>query len=310
MDNDISSPEMAKPFRPYKILNIFFVFCFVVIAFYYLLSAPSVNRSFLNGQNITIHISANQSLGSIASELEAKKVIRQAFVLKVLVVLFQASHTIPKGDYLFTQSAPAYKVAWDLARGHHNIDPVKVTFKEGITNDEMATLLSTKLISFRRDLFMSDARARQGYLFPDTYFFFPQTTSDEIVSELSANFDKKIATVKEDIKRSNHTLPEIINMASIIQEEAKGESDSAIISGILWNRIRNGMPLQVDAYRDTYTSIGLPPNPIENPGLVAIKAAIHPEATDYLYYLHGKDGMIHLAKTYEEHKKNINKYLR
>ena len=310
MDKDTSAPEIVKPFRPYRILNIFFSLCFVVIISYYLLSAPPVNRSYLNGEDITIHISPNQSLSSIASELEIKNVVRHALVLKSLVILFQASHSVKKGDYLFDKSIPAYKVAWMLARGKHNIDPMKVTFKEGMTNEDMATLLGSKLTKFRRDLFLSNIKSKQGYLFPDTYFFFPETTSDEIVDELSTNFDKQIAPLRKNIENSNHSLSEIITMASIVQKEAQGESDSTIISGILWNRISKGMPLQVDAYRDTYIKAGLPQEPIANPGIIAIKAALYPQSSDYLYYLHGKDGNIHLAKTYEEHKKNISKYLK
>ena len=99
-------------------------------------------------------------------------------------------------------------------------------------------------------------------------------------------------------------------MASIIEREAKGDSDRGYISGILWNRINKNMPLQVDAALKTYKTKGLPEQPICNPGLEAIKAAIHPVLSNYLYYLHDKNGVIHYAKTFEEHKKNKLKYLK
>jgi UPF0755 protein len=277
---------------------------------YSLLSAPTFNRSLLNGQVVAIHVAHNESLDEIANELENKKIIKRAFVLKLLVELLGASHKVPRGDYVFKESMNTLSVAWMLARGQHNIDPIKITFKEGITNEEMATILASKLQSFRRDLFLSDPKSKQGYLFPDTYFFFPMTTADEIVDQMYSDFNNRIAQLKSDIENSKHSLNDIIIMASLIQNEANGESDSDLISGILWNRIKNGMPLQVDVSKETYSKAGLPSLPISNPGIVAIKAAIHPADSTYMYYLHDKDGMIHTARTFTEHKANINKYLR
>ncbi|MCX6747515.1 MAG: endolytic transglycosylase MltG, partial [Candidatus Nomurabacteria bacterium] len=79
---------------------------------------------------------------------------------------------------------------------------------------------------------------------------------------------------------------------------------------ILWNRIKIGMALQVDAAPITYKEKGLPGMPIANPGIESIKAAVYPKSSTYLYYLHGKDGEIHYAKTFEEHRQNKFKYLR
>ena len=121
---------------------------------------------------------------------------------------------------------------------------------------------------------------------------------------------KKIKTVQSDIARSGKTERDIIIMASIIEGEANGVSDRALISGILWRRIGIGMPLQADAAPETYKSTGLPKNPIGNPGIAAIRAAISPEKTSYLFYLHDKKGVIHYARTYSEHLRNISKYLK
>ena len=99
-------------------------------------------------------------------------------------------------------------------------------------------------------------------------------------------------------------------MASIIERESKGDVDRRVISGILWKRIKIGMPLQVDAAPDTYKTKGLPKSPIGNPGILAIQAAIHPTRSPYLYYLHDKNGNIYYAKTFLEHKQNIARYLK
>ena len=99
-------------------------------------------------------------------------------------------------------------------------------------------------------------------------------------------------------------------MASILEGEANGKEDIYIISGILWKRINLGMPLQVDVDKSTYKEKGLPSEPLNNPGLLAIKAAMAPESSVYLYYLHDEDGVVHFARSFEEHKKNINDYLK
>ena len=127
---------------------------------------------------------------------------------------------------------------------------------------------------------------------------------------MSDNFERKIKTVRSDIVSSGKSENAIITMASIIEREAKGDIDRGYISGILWNRINKKMPLQVDASPDTYKVKGLPENPICNPGMEAIKASIHPVLSNYLYYLHDRNGIIHYAKTFEEHKKNKLKYLK
>lgn len=273
-------------------------------------SAPIMSQSMANKQGTLIHISNNESLSSISKELEQKNVVRQSFALKIFVNLFKFGRPIIKGDYLFKESIPVWKVAWMLARGEHGVSPIRITLKEGLTNEEMARVLVSKLQVFRHDLFVSNEKSKQGYLFPDTYFFFAMTTHDEVLGELTENFKNRIKPLLSDIDKSGHSMDEIIKMASIIQKEALGEVDAPTISGILWKRISKGMLLQVDASPDTYKKLGLPDEPISNPGLIAIESSIHPKDSPYLYYLHDKSGIVHYATTYNEHQKNINKYLK
>ncbi|MEK7586176.1 MAG: endolytic transglycosylase MltG [Patescibacteria group bacterium] len=307
---DDTNQEIVRRFGNNKILNIFFIVAFSVIFLYYTLSAPIYNVSVANRQGVVVHIAKGEALALIANDLESKNIIRQTTALKFFVYLFGGGNSTKKGDYLFTKKMPVWSVAWMLVRGHHNIDPLKITLKEGLTNEEMANALADKLSVFRRDLFISDKKSKQGYLFPDTYFFFSMTTADEIVDELSANFEERITPFRTDIANSGHSESDIIKMASLIQKEAAGQSDAPVISGILWKRIKNGMPLQVDADKSTYVSTGLPSRPIGNPGLMAIKAALYPEDSAYFYYLHDKSGTVHYAKTFREHKINITKYLK
>jgi UPF0755 protein len=149
----------------------------------------------------------------------------------------------------------------------------------------------------------------QGYLFPDTYKFFPTPLPTDVITALKNNYAEKVGPLEAAIVASGHSEHDIIVMASLIEKEAKGSTDSPVIAGILWKRIANGMDLQVDADPWTYSNKGLPVAPVDNPGLVAINAAIHPTASPYLYYLHDASGNVHYASTFAQHQANIKKYL-
>lgn len=202
----------------------------------------------------------------------------------------------------------------------------RVTIVEGTTVKDIDQLLSARGIiksgTLPKDL--------EGYLFPDTYeFFVPQSTA-AVVARLRNNFDQKVLPIVP--KSAN--LKETITIASIIEAEAANSIDRKLVSGILWKRLRNGFPLQVDATicyvkaednclpitredvktdssYNTYLHKGLPPGPIGNPGLDAIEAALHPQASSYWYYLSDpKTKRIVFSVDLEEHNQNIYKYLR
>jgi UPF0755 protein len=187
----------------------------------------------------------------------------------------------------------------------------RVTLREGLTNAEFADVLArSNLPNFNKAIFVARASQMQGYLFPDTYRFNMGSTAEDIVGVMHMNFNKRIVKVMPDIELSGRSLSDTIIMASIIEGEASGKSDAPTIAGILWKRISLGIPLQVDVAPETYKEKGLPKAPILNPGLVSIRAAVHPVDSPYLYYLHDKTGAVHYAENYAIHKKNIAQYLR
>jgi len=286
------------------ILNSILIISFTLLFIYYFLFAPFGNK------DITIHISSHESIDSVTFDLEKRRAVKDDFTLKLFIKLLKSGKGIISGDYLIEKNSPVWVVAWQIGRGHHKIEPLKITIKEGLTNMEIADIFAQKIKVFRKDLFLSGTNDKQGCLFPDTYFFFPLDTTDELVEKLINNFEVRTKNIKSSINSSSKTMNEVLTMASILEGEAKGEEDINIISGILWKRISMGMPLQVDVDKSTYTNKGLPKIPINNPGLMSIKAAINPIDSPYLYYLHDKDGKVHYAKTFEEHKINIKNYLK
>ncbi|TSC76170.1 MAG: UPF0755 protein [Parcubacteria group bacterium Gr01-1014_33] len=180
----------------------------------------------------------------------------------------------------------------------------------------------------------------EGYLFPDTYRVFSGSSAKEIIEKMLGNFDKKlIPELRNEISRKGKTIFEIVTMASLIEKEVVSDEDRAVVSGILWKRLQLGIPLQVDAtinyirnqelgirnYENnrkisiadtkidspynTYLYRGLPAGPISNPGISAIRAAMYPKESPYLYYLSTPEGKTIFSRTLEDHNIAKAKYL-
>ncbi len=303
MEN-FSYPKKNSPTR--KIL--YYLVGVILLSFFcyaYFVSPP---RNFPEGTVVKIEPGAN--LRSISLELKNANIIRSRTLFETLVIFFGSEKHLTASDYYFESKLSVYTVAKRIARGEHNMAPVLIIIPEGFNREEIALVASSKLENFNQKNFLLLSKDSEGYLFPDTYFFSSTDNEKKLITSMTDNFIKKITPIFPEIISSGHTEKDIIKMASVIEREAKGDNDRAIISGILWKRISIGMPLQVDAAPETYLNKGLPKNPISNPGMKAILASIHPEKSPYLYYLHDKTGGIHYATTFTEHMKNKLRYLK
>ena len=265
-------------------------------------------RDFIEGKIVSIE--EGSSLRSISKDLKEQNIIKSRVVFESLVIAFGGEKHLLPGDYFFEQKLTVYQIAQRMSFGKRNLAPIKVTIPEGFSVSDIAIAMSEKLPNFNQENFLKLASPQEGYLFPDTYFFFKTDNEQDVLNLMSENFKKKFAPMSVLIESLGKNEKDIIIMASIIEREAKGDVDRGIISGILWKRISINMPLQVDAAPITYKIKGLPESPIANPGLLAILATIYPESSPYLFYLHGNDGNVYYAKTFAEHRQNKIKYLR
>ncbi len=281
--------------------------------------------------NTLFHIEKNTSLSAIARNLKTEHLVRSETLLKVFVVLFDRHHRVVSGDYYFKDPQSVVTIASRLIKGNFGMIPTKVTFPEGSNIYDIDNILIQKIPDFDAPLFLKLAADKEGYLFPDTYFFFQNVTPERVIEMMTANFNDQIKGLAGDIKKSGNSLADIVTMASILEEEANTAESRRLVSGILWKRIDAGIPLQVDSTfiyingkksselttkdlsidspYNTYKYPGLPKGPIANPGLDALVAAISPTKTDYLYFLSDSKGNIYYAKTLAEHNKNKAKYL-
>lgn len=287
-------------------------------------------RDFPRDKTITVRSGA--SLGQVSLLLKDEHLIRSRTLFGICARAVGGNKPILAGQYLFKDPAHSCILAFRIARGISGIPSVKVTIPEGMSNKEVAAVIAKQLPGFDPAFFIESTRAKEGYLFPDTYFFSTGAKTQEVESVMSVNFEKKIEPWNPIIESSGHPLRDIIIMASILEKEATTEEDKELVSGILWKRIKIGMPLQVDATfmyllgkkssevtqadlqmksaYNTYRNKGLPGGPIGNPGIAAIRAAIRPKDSPYLYYLSDNSGVMHYAKTFAEHKANKGKYLK
>ncbi len=327
VQNEIFPNNLLKNKRVLiSLTSILFVFFFYMIFW----SAP---KNFPAG---TLYdLTYGQTLSSVSTDLGDKGIIRSEFWFKSFVYIFSLGEVkVVAGDYNLPYKQSVVRLAWRISHGSLDITPLKVTIPEGMNSSEIADILSHTLPSFDKVNFVQVVKSEklEGYIFPDTYFFMPNTTPEEIIKTMNDNFNEKIKSLEADIKSFGKPLSDVIKMASIIEEEARTDESRKIVAGILWKRISIGMALQVDSSfkyingkttkdlsiddlkidspYNSYTHRGLPPTPISNPGLRAILDTIHPIKTSYLYFLTDGEGNMHYAATFDEHIVNKQRYLR
>src|SRR3989344_4681813 len=243
-----------------------------------------------------VSVEKGVTIGQTADFLEQKKFIPSSFWFVALNRLLSGGRGVLAGDYYFDRPKSLFTVSRRLARGDFDLTPVVVFIPEGSSIKEIALILEKTLPAFDKEEFIYQARGKEGYLFPDTYYFPPNIKPAAVIEATEKNFKDKIAALNEKIVVFNQSLEEIIIMASLLEEEARQLETKQMIAGILWKRIKMGMPLQVDSSfqyvngkntftlslddlkidspYNTYLYKGLPPTPISNPGLDSIIAAV------------------------------------
>lgn len=281
---------------------------------------------------VRITVESGQGAQSIARELFENRIVRQSKFTQNLIVGRGGEKSIQAGTYVFKGPMNVFNVAEKIASGDFGYVPVKVTIPEGTSSKKLANIINSKFPQIATSTFEALAREQEGYLFPETYFFAPEATPQEIIDRMKVIFKRKIGSIDEEIKSSGKTLSEILTLASILEGEVQTAEDRGMVADLLERRMKIGMPLQVDTTLvyatgktsatltlkdlrtngpyNTYTNKGLPPTPINNPGLDSILAVLNPIPNKYLFYLSDKDGITRFSKTHDEHVKLKAKYLR
>ncbi len=300
------------------------------------------NYNYTSKNAVQIDIQEGDGTDDISRKLATSKVVKSDLFFQIYTFYTNDYQLFQPGSY----NIPAGSTIDDTIKILTTIKEteVKLTFPEGMTTDEIFDLVSANTSVSKSELLKESLKQSsnlpfdisnypindhlEGFIFPDTYIFNIDTTASEVVEKILDNFNKKWNSLeKNETELSDY---DILILASIIEKEAANADESQIISGILHDRLKYNIYLgvnstinyilnepeaffsngenNIDSPYNTYLNYGLPPTPICNPGLSSIKAALNPEFTDYVFYLHTPDGQIIYSETLDEHNLNIAKY--
>ncbi|MFN2341604.1 MAG: endolytic transglycosylase MltG [Halanaerobium sp.] len=299
----------------------------------------------VNPSDIMIEIDPGMSGRAISNLLQEKGVIKSSTVF-YLLLRFKEVDNLRAGYYRFSTSNTLLEIIEKLQRGDE--EKFKVTIPEGFTlreilnrfaglelpeyeREQLETAIKKEFakIEIERDLneelFEStELYSAEGFIIPTTYNF-PMSYQEEDIAESLIDYfiKERLPILKEAAAAGDYSAYQLLIIASLIEEEGKVEAENKLIASVIYNRLKRGMPLQLDAtvqyalpertarvlYADlevdspynTYQIERLPPTPIASPGDQAVEAAINPAASDYLFYFAREDGSHVFTESYEEH---------
>lgn len=332
---------------------VFAVLALALIIFLILLVIPNSLRP----EAVQFEVPKGASFRAVAGDLKNAGLVRSKIFFETAARFLNLSKKIQSGAYSFSTDMSTLEILGALT-SQRGANEVTITIPEGWTATDIAQYLENRTLvkaadflraaekdystefSFLKDLPKKSAGfpRLEGYLFPDTYRVFKDAPPEDIVRMMLKNFDAKLLQhMRNEILLQRKSIHDIVIMASIIEREIRTPEDKALVSGILWKRLRLGIALQADAsivylktggrsrtavdkvYADdlkidspynTYKYRGLPSGPISNPGIESIEAALYPKSSQYLYYLSAPDGTTIFSRTLEEHNANKARYLK
>lgn len=291
----------------------------------------------------TLDIPEGATFRQAAELLQEARLLTHQWGFLLLGKLTASDRRIVAGEYALRSDMSPKELLAELRSGHVLLHPV--TIPEGYTAAQIAELLDHKGIldgneflrlvhdrAFIRTLRL-ETDSLEGYLFPNTYRLAKRANSQEVIEAMVGGlrqvFTPEWQARAKDVNMSVH---DVLTLASVIEKESGVEAERELVSAVFHNRLRRRIPLQSDPTviygipnfngnltkkdladanpYNTYRITGLPPGPIANPGAEAIRAALYPVPTSYLYFVSRNDGTHQFSSTLAEHNRAVEQYQR
>ncbi|MEA2300456.1 MAG: hypothetical protein QOE44_991 [Solirubrobacteraceae bacterium] len=293
----------------------------VVFALWFLFSLFQPFKGAGTG-SVAVDIPRGASSSTIGTLLADRGVISSAFFFKLRTALSGKRSQLESGhfdlkrnmsygsalDALTSHQGRAATISVTIPEGLSRTEIAPVATRAGVTGDYVKASVHSHLLKPRAYGAPASAHSLEGFLFPATYDLLPGDPASKLVNAQLTAFKSDIAKVDLSRARAKHlTTYDVLTIASMVEREAERAAERPLIAAVIYNRLRDGMPLGIDATLryalndyahpltvsqlrlaspyNTRTHKGLPPTPIGNPGLASIVAAAHPAAVPYLYYV-------------------------
>lgn len=319
------------------IIPVFILLIVINIGIFYIKYIRVQNGPLLSSNNtVKIVVNEGDNLYSVFDKLYNEGILRSIFFSKLYIKQNKLNVYIKPGEYNVRVETNLEKLISLLTEGG---DTLKITFPEGFTVEEIATKLEKNGLMKKSEFLdmiekypiphyvKRDPMKKyllEGFLFPDTYVFSKNQKPEDIVKLMICRFEEVMEEVQQKTKKEikEEDYEKYVNIASMIEKEARLDKDRALISSVIHNRLNKNMLLQICstviyAYGEhkevvtikdleikspynTYKNQGLPAGPISNPGILSIEAAINPTKTNYLYYILQKDNSHYFTNSYND----------
>lgn len=289
-------------------------------------------------QETFVDIAPGTSTAGMAAQLKQAGIIRSQTAFEAMKLVHGG--VLKAGEYRFDHPAKLAEVYSRLRKG--DVYTLTLVVPEGYNIFDIAEAVEKTGLGKREDFLAAErkhteliaqwapgATSLEGHLFPDTYRFSRHTTTLTMLSTMVKRFEQVAGRLGLDQADTERTVV----LASLVEKEVHNDAERPLVAGVFENRLRAGMPLQTDpaviyasmlrgtwtgvihqselrsdSPYNTYTHAGLPPGPICNPGMAALRSAMHPVKTDDLYFAADAHGATLFARTLEEHLANVAKY--
>ena len=291
---------------------------------------------------VFVDIPSGSGPARIGEQLAREGVVRDPTIFRIALLISGRARALKAGEYRFAEPMHALDVIDKIARG--DVYKRRLTFREGLTIDEMAQVFEQKGFGtaddFRKAAMNTtliadlDAAAPdlEGYLFPETYALPRNTPASDVVAQMVAGFKNAVTPeMRTAAEADGLTVRQLVTLASLVEKETAAGDERPLVAAVYRNRMRIRMPMQADptviyalqkagqytgnltrehlrahdSPYNTYMYGGLPPGPIAAPGKASLQAAAKPADVDYLYFVSKNDGTHVFASTLDEHNRNV-----